>query len=301
MAAIRLVPRHGNYIGSFGAVLIGASIAWALLFRRASDWWMGASLALTSLLLLAFSAGEFSPYAPATLATHLPLFSRFRIPSRYTIAFVLFAATTVGWVARAIAADEPFTARARGLATLVCLLASLQVVVRNRSHLESVFTRPTPTGGLRFLRGPETLVNDPSRNPYSADSPMLTSLLGGRSFYLCYESLQLRHAADSDNPLVFSDERSKISAIRFSPNRVDFAAVGGPEPSRIFLNQNFAEGWRSDIGPVTAHLQVGKPVVTLQSGQTGRFSFVFRPPGLTLGVALWAIAIAVSVVSWRGR
>ena len=202
---------YGNYIGSFGAVLIGASIAWALLFRRAPDWWMGASLALTSLLLLAFSAGEFSPYAPATLATHLPLFSRFRIPSRYTIAFVLFAATTVGWVARAIAADGPFTARARGLATIVCILASLQVVVRNRSHLEDVFTRPAPAGGLRFLRGPDTLVNDPSRNPYSANSPMLTSLLGGRSFYLCYESLQLRHTADPDNPLVFGDERSKKS------------------------------------------------------------------------------------------
>ena len=122
---------------------------------------MGVSLALTSLLLLALSAGDFGPLAPASLATHLPMFSQFRIPSRYTLVFVLFAATTVGWVARAITIDMAFTSRARGLAAIACVIASLQLVVRNRSYLDNVFSGPVSYEGFHVLRGSDSLVNAP--------------------------------------------------------------------------------------------------------------------------------------------
>ena len=54
------------------------------------------SLALTTIVLFLLSLGEFAAYAPAVLSQHLPLFSSFRIPSRYTIPFLQFAALTVG-------------------------------------------------------------------------------------------------------------------------------------------------------------------------------------------------------------
>jgi len=45
---------------------------------------------------LILSAGEFHPFAPAVGLAHVPLISSFRIPSRYTIAFVLFGALAIG-------------------------------------------------------------------------------------------------------------------------------------------------------------------------------------------------------------
>jgi hypothetical protein len=58
------------------------------------------SLAVTAILMLVLSAGDFSRFAPSEIAAHLPLFSSFRIPSRYTVGVALFAAVTIGWVRR---------------------------------------------------------------------------------------------------------------------------------------------------------------------------------------------------------
>ena len=48
-------------------------------------------------MLFLLSLGEFAAYAPAVLSQQLPLFSNFRIPSRYTIPFLQFAALTLAW------------------------------------------------------------------------------------------------------------------------------------------------------------------------------------------------------------
>ncbi len=84
---------YGNYIGIGSAALLIAGLI--LVLARPSHWF-GVSLALTSIVLFVLSLGEFSAYAPAVLSQHLPLFSNFRIPSRYTIPFLQFAALTLG-------------------------------------------------------------------------------------------------------------------------------------------------------------------------------------------------------------
>src|SRR5207249_12231237 len=86
---------YGNYVGSPAVVLTLAGIVWVFAARKVAERWLGISLAGTIVLALVLSGGEFSRFAPASLAAHVPFFSSFRIPSRYTIAVVLAAAATI--------------------------------------------------------------------------------------------------------------------------------------------------------------------------------------------------------------
>jgi multisubunit Na+/H+ antiporter MnhC subunit len=292
---------YGNYMGALAVILTASSTIWVFAARNVRDRWLGLSLAVTAVLLLALSAGEFSRFAPSEIAARLPLFSSFRIPSRYTVGVALLAALTIGWVARSIALDHPLTGSARLFVGVVCTVAMLQLLLANRAQFGGVFSVAPLDRGFHLLAGPETLVTDRATSPYGPNSPMLRALVAGQSFYNCYESLQLLHAADADHPIVFSDGKSKIFEARFSPNRIQFSVANGREPSRIFLNQNYASGWRSSAGPVTADPQSGMPSVELPPGQTGRFWFAFAPPGLGLGLGVLAGAVVASVVLWSRR
>jgi hypothetical protein len=290
---------YGNYMGSFGVIMTLASIIWIGATRRLADGWLGISFAVTAVLLLALSAGEFSPVAPASIAAHLPLFSSFRIPSRYTVAFALFAAVTSGFVARSLLAQTAESGRL--FIGLVCAIATLQLVVQNRVQFNGVFSIAPLDRRFHVLARPDTPTIDRVTSAYGPDSPMLSALMEGKTFYNCYESLQLRHTADPDRPLIFNDGKSKLVQTEFSPNRIQFSAVAGSDSSEIFLNQNYARGWQSTAGQVTPDPHNGMPSVKLLPGQAGRFSFRFVPPGLILSLLPFFGAVVGSAVFWNKR
>lgn len=284
---------YGNYIGPFGALLIVAGVTWSFAVRRAPHYWLGLSLGVTTVVFFVWSLGEFSPLAPAMLATRLPLFSSFRIPSRYTIAFVLCGAATAGWALRAAGLDAIASPRTRALVAVICIVASGHLIARNRVLLANVFSQPPLTANFKPLAGPRQLVTDSESNAYAPGSPMFTSLMNDQSFYYCYESLQLKHSANAADPLVIPEGSATITETTFSPNRIQFTVFGGSEPSRVSLNQNYAPGWTSTAGLVTQPPERMQGV-TLAPGQTGRFSFVFVPEGLWGGTAILLIAAAAS-------
>jgi hypothetical protein len=289
---------YGNYIGALGALLIAASTIWALVRRSARDRWLGVSLAVTTLLLLALSAGEFSAWAPASVAGHLPLFSSFRIPSRYTIAFVLFGVATVGWVVQLLEREAPAANGLKVFAGIICVLAAVDVMVQNRSQLERVFSLPPLDRGFAVARGAQVLPVDAASSAYTNDSPMFHALMDGRTFFNCYESLQTRRVATPDGALVESDGKSQVLDVHFSPNRIEFSVIGGREPSRVVLNQNFAAGWRSTAGVLVPSPTDGRPSIVLEPGQTGKFAFSFVPPGLIAGLLILVVALALTVLWW---
>lgn len=291
---------YGNYVGEFAGLLIVASLLWILAARRSEHYWLGLSLAVTTLTFFLLSLGEFAPFAPASLATHLPLFSSFRIPSRYSIAFVLCAAAGVGWAAQALAVDT-LPGRARLFVGLVCIVASLHLIARNRVLLDGVFSEAPLTVSFKPMGGPTQLVTDSVTNAYRGSSPMFTALMNDVSFYNCYESLQLKHTSDAEHPLVMTDGKAKLADVSFTPNRIDFTVIGGVEPSRVSLNQNYATGWTSSAGAFTHEGGAAMPGVTLAPGQTGKFSFTFTPDWLWTGVGLLAASIALSTWAWRRR
>jgi hypothetical protein len=291
---------YGNYIGPFAAILIVAGVLWTLTARRAADYWLGLSLAGATLALFVWSLGEFSPLAPASLATHLPLFSSFRIPARYTIAFVLCAAATVGWAARTLNLDAPSSRVARATIALVCIAAAGHLIARNRVLLVDVFSQPPLTTTFKPLAGPRQLETDFESNAYQPSSPMFTSLMNDRSFFYCYESLQLKRTSTPDPRLVIVNGDAQLTETVFTPNRIAFTVTGGRAPSRILLNQNYATGWRSDAGAFTPTPET-LPGVTMAAGQTGTFAFWFVPDGLWLGLGVFVTAVAVSLLAVRRR
>ena len=130
---------------------------------------------------------------------------------------------------------------------------------------------------------------------------MFTSLMNDRSFYYCYESLQLKRTATPDVRLVIADGDAVITDTSFTPNRIDFTVLGGGEAAtRVLLNQNYAPGWRSDAGAFTPTRET-LPGVTLAPGQTGKFSFRFVPDGLWAGLGVFAAAAGLSVLAIRPR
>lgn len=291
---------YGNYIGTLAALAIVASIIWIFTARQLPAREIGAALALGTMLLFAMSAGEFSSWAPASLAAHVPLFSSFRIPSRYTFVAVLLGAATAGWALHAIGVETALGPRARLFVATVCLLGTMDLFVRNSAQLEGSFRYEPFDMRFHVLDGPRTLDTDYNSDPYRSGSPMFRALMHDRSFYQCYEGLQLTHTADATHPLVFSDGDTKIFATTFTPNRVEFTVAVGYESAKVFLNQNWTEGWRSTAGEVT-NKGSGKPTVTLAPGQAGKVAFIFAPPGLAIGVVLFFLAVAGSALGWRRR
>jgi multisubunit Na+/H+ antiporter MnhC subunit len=293
---------YGNYIGIASAIALDLGVLWVLFGRRSAHHWFGLSLALTSIVLFLLSLGDYGPLAPATLSQHLPLFSHFRIPSRYTIVVLQFAALTLAWAFQSIVARHGLPARARAIVGLACLVAAAHLLLVNQWHFKGVFNQPPLDTTFRWMAGPREIATDSDTNAYIAGSPMLRSLVEHRAFFYCYESLQLYRAAAPERPLIFTEGTVRVSDVEFSPNRVTFSVFGGPEPSRVLLNYNWGPGWSTTAGPIELMGEPGKlATVRIAPGLTGRFEFSFTPPGLYLGIATCVVAAIASALLWRKR
>jgi hypothetical protein len=293
---------YGNYIGLGSAIALAAGVLWVLLRRSPSHHWFGVSLALTTIVLFALSLGEFSPYAPAALSQHLPLFENFRIPSRYTIPFLQFAALTLGWAFHAIVSRYGFAKPARIAVAVLCLGGSAHLMFVNRWNLRGVFNQPPFDTSFRWMAGPREIATDQDSNAYVAGSPMLRSLVEHRAFFYCYESLQLLRASDPNRAHLFVDGTARVTDVAFSPNRIAFNVFGGPEPAKVLMNYNWGPGWSSTAGPIELTGNRGKlATVAIAPGQTGRYEFSFTPPGLYAGIAIFAAAALASAIVWRRR
>jgi hypothetical protein len=293
---------YGNYIGPWSALALAAGVLWALVRRSLHDHWFGVSLALTSVVLFALSLGEFGPLAPAVLSRHLPLFDNFRIPSRYTLPFLQFAAITLAFAFRSVVEQYGFPRKARIAVAVLCVAASAHLILVNQWNLKGVFNVAPFDTTFRWMAGPREIATDQLTNAYSPGSPMLRALTEHRAFFHCYESLQVHRASDPERALLSVQGTARVSDMTFSPNRVEFNVFGGSDPAKVLLNYNWAPGWSSNAGPVELIGHPGKlATVTIAPGQTGRFSFSFTPPGLYLGVGILTTALLASAWAWRRR
>lgn len=293
---------YGNYVGGFAVAGIAGAILLAFVGGGTRERWLGLALGVTSVLFLLLSAGEFAAWAPASLARFVPLFSSFRIPSRYTFGFVICGIATLGWAWRALLGDGALPPAGRVFAGALCLAAAADVAVQSRVQLDGVFSappleRPFFSAGLGSPTPPPI---DTTGNAYAAGSPMLHSLVNNTNFWGCYESLQLIRTAAPDRPFLSADGAARLTDVRFTPNRVDFSLIAGRDTTAVALNQNSAPGWSSSAGPVTPLEGAGMTVATTP-GQAGRFVIRFTPPGLWPGVLLFVLALAGSVLGRHAR
>jgi hypothetical protein len=293
---------YGNYIGIESAIATVFGLVWVLVRRSRDDHWFGISLAVTTVMLFLLSLGEFSRYSPAVLTHYLPLFSSFRIPSRFSIPFLQFAALTLAWAMRSILA-RALPQAARVAIGVACLGAAAHLIYVNQWNLKDVFNQQPFDTSFHWMSGPRTVATDTESSPYTPGSPMLKALMDDRSFLNCYESLQLARGAVGDRPQVFDADAApmRVTDLDFSPNRLTFTVNDGPGDARVMLNQNWAPGWTSTAGPIKAGPRTELSSVTVPAGRSGRYAFAFTPPGFYAGSALFLIALAATAWAWRRR
>ncbi len=279
-----------------------AGLIWVFARRATANHWFGLSLGFTTVVFFLFSLGEFSPYSPAALAHHLPLFSSFRIPSRYTIAFLQFAALTLAWAFHSIVVRYGFPKAARIAVGVASLAASAHLISVNHANLKNVFVETPFDTSFHWMTGPRQIATDAESNPYTSGSPMLKALMADRSFYSCYEALQLARGADPSRPQVFDGNPSeRVTDVEFSPNRFTFAVQDGQDAARVVLNQNWAAGWTTTAGELKVGLPTELSTVTVPAGRSGRYEFSYMPPGIFAGAALLVIAAFVTAIVWQRR
>ncbi len=271
---------YGNYIGWFSAILLVAGLAWALWGRGVPDARLGRALALTAVFLFVVSLGEFSAWAPASVFTHLPLFSSFRIPSRYTIVCLLFATLALASVLRGVA----FESRSRtmqGLVTLVCLAASAHLIAVNRAQLRGVFSVEPFDTAFHWMAGPREVTTDSESSVYTRNSPMLRSLMNDRLFFYCYEPLQLFRTAVAEPERALHRRQIPPRRTRRSHQTASTSPCSGERsPRGCYLNYNWGPGWTSTAGPIDTHVAGGHVVRWSSSpGQTGKFHVLVRAAG----------------------
>jgi hypothetical protein len=290
----------GNYIGPLAAGAIVLALLCAPVLTGADGRWLGASLSLATLVFLGLSAGEFHPWAPASLLAQVPGFSSFRIPSRFTIGAVLVGAATASWTARVLLTRWAVGPIARVVATVLCAWAATDVVIHSRRHFEGAFADPPLFAPFQWGNGPRTLAVDRHSDAYAPGSPMLRSLMNGKMFWNCYEPLQLRRTATPDDALVVAaGEPPRALSADFTPNRVEITLPAGASASRLVLNQNIAPGWRSTAGSIDTSATATALAVDVSPSHRGPVRFVFVPPRLVEGIATFLIGLVATVWLWR--
>ena len=291
---------YGNYIGVGSALAIVFGYAWVLVRRSAHHHWFGMSLAVTTAFLFLLSLGEFAAWAPANLAHHVPLFSSFRIPSRYSIPFLQFAALTLAWAFQSIVTRHGFPRSARIAVAVLALGGAAHLIYMNQWNFRKVFTEAPFDTSFDWMGGPRQITTLADASPYSPGSPMLRALMEDRSFFTCYESLQLAHGSGADRPLVFdANEGDRVIDLDFSPNVLTFTIKDGAADARVILNQNYAPGWTTNAGEITPPRATELALVPVPKGTSGRYAFTFQPRGLVLGLVLFNVALIVTLLFWR--
>src|SRR5262249_18482059 len=152
----------------------------------------GIAFAITALAFFLLTAGDYGRFAPAILLQHVPLFSSFRLPSRYTMPFVLFGAAAAAVALRDLEQRLAWTPTRRIALFAVCAVGVLQLILVNRAHFTKTFPVPPLERGFRVARGTGDLDRQTFVNPYEPNAPMLHALMADRAVGWCYEALQLK-------------------------------------------------------------------------------------------------------------
>jgi hypothetical protein len=259
---------------------------------------MGRALALAAVGTFLISIGEFSRLSPAAILRQLPLLQFFRIPSRHTVEFVLLAGATIGWMSQPVMRSSSSPWR-RWVTVAVCGLATLHLVAANRAHFAGAFSEPPLPVRFRPLARPPAPILDDATSGTGSFTPMLRAMVDGKALINCYDPMRVRENADAELPLIFSDGPVHVLSTAFTPNRVEVSVGDTAGASRLFMNQNHAEGWTSTAGSeVRFHPAEQKPSVAIPPGGAATYALVFAPPGLFSGIAIWIAAVGFSCLVW---
>ncbi|HVH47833.1 MAG TPA: hypothetical protein VM925_36110 [Labilithrix sp.] len=283
----------GEYVAYTGPIVLVLAAAGIVLGLRDKKW-----LLLLGTLLLLLMLGHFASWAPwSFLKNHVPPFVSMRVPSRFRL---LLALCIAGWVALAIdrlprtldpfatlLGGGPFVRAARVAVTAVAIFAAGDVASHSMDIINSQWDGPTPAKQVPEARlhlgGPNLaqFIDQPRQN---------------RGRLECWEEW----APFAGAPLWAGDlPQAKVTtpgATVYSVARTQssfLVDIESPEATTVLFNTSWARGWRTDVGQTRE--QAHELVVDVPAGHH-RMRVWYWPVGLTLGLVLTALGLALAVV-----
>jgi len=99
---------------------------------------------------------------------------------------------------------------------------------------------------------------------------------------------------------VFGSPGTAVTDVDFTPNRVRMN-VATHNAGSVTLNQNYLTGWRASAGKWRTGVP-GAPIeIVLPAVVSEQVTLRFVPPGLWLGLALFAIGLAPFLMMFRAK
>jgi hypothetical protein len=234
---------YGSYVGWLALLLAAAGAVWVA--------WRGPRHLLVGLLLFAaFMLGNHGPYAPWSLLHYLPVYDSLRVPTRFAMFVTLYLGLLAGHgLALLGIAGRRFGWPRVGLAAMT-LVAALQLgdMLRVSRPIIDRWIGPPLEAAAPAERFHLVWGNYARRY---ASYPRLN--LGTAQCYhgaMNWRVSKALWAGDQPQVRVQSGEGT-IYDVRHASGRW-WVDVQLTTPARLWFNQNFADGWRSDTGEITA-------------------------------------------------
>jgi uncharacterized membrane protein YfhO len=264
-----------------------------------------AALKAAGVLFLLLGFGAFHPEAPWTwLHKHAPVFRSQHVPSRF-----LYTAVLVLAIVAAAGIGRVVERRRRAMPWLDALLAL--AVLALAIDVGRVAALPMAQG--MWMVAPDNIPKDRAFHfeqepPFQYKrrdwaGPMYLAMLGNTGVINCYgtpvfdrKGAKPVGAADYHGEAWLTGKGS-ARVVEWSPNHAVIEVTGAEAGSQLVYNMNFDEGWRSDAGPVVSRENA---VAVQLAGGDAKVTLRYRPPGLALGLALFAVGVgAIALLKRR--
>jgi hypothetical protein len=283
------------YVGSFVVGL--AVIAFFTLDRKAAKLWA------IALVFAALACGEYATHAPYIYLHKLPLFSQLRFPVRMATMAGLFVAiaggcglTRIEDLLFRLSARITKSAIASGVATTALALAIGAYAAR-----DVVIHDAVERGSLYTLAPPQTY-DAPFRQSRGNRWDAHVWPAVSRGSLQCFEEHELFESPALSGDLAAEEYGAvgiAVERVAWSPHRIALhvrASLAG----RVYVNQNHAPEWQSDVGTVVA--DSGRLAVDVPAGEYF-VTLVYSDWKIRVGALVsFATALAIAIrAAKRGR
>lgn len=243
------------------------------------------------LLFITLAMGDFGPWSPFHLLKSLPIFAQLRFPDRYMVVVLFFTAICA---ARGITRlEDTLPALARGawnrlrvwrkkeareapreLVWLVVALATYGAYRVTRPALEDIVEQVRIKPAQIYVQEGPRSYDQPFRQHRGnrRDAHMFPPMNMGSIYCVAGNPLPESALLRADLPAEeypVDPKKATVKRLSWSPNVIELE-VDAKEATTVRVNQNWAPGWRTDVGTVKSDekllavdVPAGKHVVTL--------------------------------------
>lgn len=278
---------YGAYIGFIAAVLV--IVGSLSSYRRAFPWLVSGGV------FLVLAMGGFGRYAPWTLLHQMPIFSQYRIPSRFLIPFTLTAG-----VAAAFGVDflrqhlRPCGVVLAGFLVIAMIIDLWRIGPPNLWYafdgMEPVLA---PSREFQQVAGEDGI------------REMLPLAKSNRGAIYCYDyfgngyptSVRGYNEGDAYRGEQYLFGQGTVSIGEWTPNALSYD-IDTPTSNVLIVNQNYDPSWRVVEGHGRVFSQGGLIGVWIGAGKQ-RLKLAYRSYAFLIGAAITFLSSIGTLLLWR--